>query len=154
MVSSVSFSGTVVLTRRFPPLAVQRYGRSSVLQGLQVIHSSHSPSRTHMYTHTHTCTPTGDDNMELFVVTVTVVCEVKPMSFPSPLGHNCKTKTRWSPGATHPLSVRGRAYLGGPGGAAVVGLADHVVDDHLGDLPRHLLLRLQQSATVRLRRGW
>lgn len=39
-------------------------------------------------------------------------------------------------------------YLGRPDGAAMVGLADHISDDHLGDLPRHLLLRLHQSTHV------
>lgn len=41
-------------------------------------------------------------------------------------------------------------YLGRPDGAAMVGLADHVIDDHLGDLPRHLLLRLHRGTNVML----
>lgn len=34
-------------------------------------------------------------------------------------------------------------YLGGLSGAVVVRLVDDVVDDHFGDLPRHLLLSLE-----------
>lgn len=66
--------------------------RSHLSSGV-IIHLSHSPSYTHMCTHTHT----GDDNINLFVHMVTVVCEVKPMcglSFPSPPGHNCKERQR------------------------------------------------------------
>lgn len=68
--------------------------RSHLSSGV-IIHLSHSPSYTHMCTHTHT--HTGDDNINLFVHMVTVVCEVKPMcglSFPSPPGHNCKERQR------------------------------------------------------------
>lgn len=48
------------------------------------------------------------------------------------------------------MSCTEGAYLGGPDGAAMVGLADHIIDDHLGDLPRHLLLRLHHSTNVTL----
>lgn len=39
-------------------------------------------------------------------------------------------------------------YLGRSVRAAMVGLADDIIDDHLGDLPRHFLLRLHQSTNV------
>lgn len=41
-------------------------------------------------------------------------------------------------------------YLGRSDGAAMVGLADNIIDDHLGDLPRHFLLCLNQSTHVML----
>lgn len=46
------------------------------------------------------------------------------------------------------MSCSEGVYLGRSDGAAMVGLADDVVDDHLGDLPRHFLLRLHQSTNV------
>lgn len=39
-------------------------------------------------------------------------------------------------------------YLGRSDRAAMVGLANDVIDDHLGDLPRHFLLRLDHSTKV------
>lgn len=39
-------------------------------------------------------------------------------------------------------------YLGRSDRAAMVGLADNVIDDHLGDLPCHFLLRLDHSTTL------
>lgn len=41
-------------------------------------------------------------------------------------------------------------YLSRSDWAAMVGLADHVIDDHLGDLPCHFLLRLDHSTNITL----